>query len=165
MKKLIFIFLVLSLLIASFFSLFSFNKIAGMSMEPSIKTGSNVIFFKWNRNPQRGDIVLYAPKDQNKSDDPRAISFDYIGRVVGLPTESVRVENGNLYLDNNVEKYRVEEEYLSPGTMTMIGGESEWHKIGEFEYFVLTDRRDDYISIPGRIVPRDNIKGVLLFRF
>ena len=44
--------------------------------------------------------------------------MDYLGRVVGLPTESVRIENGNLYIDNNIEKFRVEEEYLNPDTLT-----------------------------------------------
>lgn len=165
MKKLIFLFLLLSFLVALFFSFFSFNKIAGTAMEPSLKSGTNALFWKWGYNPKRGDIVLYTPKDQTKPDNPNVFMMDYIGRVVGLPTESVRIENGNLYIDNNVEKYRVEEEYLSPDTKTKAYEEGKWFKIGEFEYLILTDKRKNIINIPLRITHRDNIKGTLLYKF
>lgn len=134
-------------------------------MEPSLKNGSYVVFWRWGRNPKRGDIVLYSPENLQKPSDPNIFIMDYVGRVVGLPTESVRIENGNLYIDNNVEKYRVEEEYLSPGTRTKAFEEGKWLKIGEFQYLILTDKRDNAISVPSKIIHRDNIKGILLLKF
>lgn len=165
MKKLLFLFLLLSFLGLLFFSLFEINRVSGDAMEPAIKSKQTVIFRKFGiHNPKRGDIVLYQPKYQETSKTSGTYSMDYIGRVVGLPTESVRVENSNLYLDNNVEKLRVEEEYLSPSTKTIAREEGEWFKIGEFEYFILTDKREKDFSIPWRFIHRNNIKGILFIK-
>lgn len=165
MKKLLFIFLFLSFLGLLFFSLFEINSISGNAMEPGLKSKQIVIFRKFGaHNPKRGDIVLYKPKSQKLPETPNVHLMDYVGRVVGLPTESVRVENGNLYLDNNVEKFRVEEEYLAPDTKTTAREEKEWFKIGEFEYFILTDKRESVFSIPRRFVHQNDIKGILFLK-
>jgi len=165
MKKLIQLFLFLSFLIFLFFSLFSFNEITGIAMEPSFKNGTNALFWKWAHNPKRGDIVLYTTKHQIKPDNPNVVIIDYIGRVVGLPTESVRIEKGNLYIDNNIAQYRIEEKYLIPDTKTKAFEEGKWFQIGESEYLILTDKRESIINIPLSILHKDNIKGTLLYTF
>ena len=165
MKKLLAVFLCLSFLGLLFFSLFQINSVAGDAMSPALKSRQTLLFWKLGTsNLKRGDIVLYKPKTQ-KSDNPNVYEMDYLGRVVGLPTESVRVENGNLYIDNNIEKFRVEEEYLNSGTITKAYEEGKWTKIGEFEYMILTDKRENTISIPSRLIHRNDIKGVLIWKF
>ena len=156
MKKIFFVFLLLTFLGLLLFSLFEVNRVSGSAMEPTLKSGQLVIFRKFGvHNPQRGDIVLYKNKDQQ----------DFIGRVIALPTESVRIENGNLYLDNNPGQYQVKEEYLASGTQTVAYEEGKWTKIGEFEYLVLMDKRQNVISVPARLINRNNINGVLFLKF
>jgi len=156
MKKVFFIFLFLTFLGLLSFSLFNISAVVGSAMEPTIKSGQTVIFRKFGaNNPRRGDMVLYQGQNQ----------MDNIGRVVGLPTESVRIENGNLYLDNNAGQYRVEEEYLAPNTKTSASEEGQWVKIGEFQYLILTDKRENSISISSRFVNRNDIKGILFLKF
>lgn len=164
MKKLIFLFLFLSFLGLLFFSLFQINSVAGDAMSPALKSRQTLLFWKLGiNNLKRGDIVLYKLKNQNNN--PNAFEMDYLGRIVGLPTESIRIENGNLYIDNNVEKFRVEEEYLSPGTSTKAYEKGKWFKIGEFEYMILTDKRENTISIPSRLIHGNDIRGVLIWKF
>lgn len=161
MKRLFFIFILLTFLGLILFSLFQINSVGGSFMEPSLKSGQTLIFRKLGaNNPKRGDVVLYRPKSSSTTN----YDMDYIGRVVGLPTESVRIENGNLYIDNNVTKYKVSEEYLLADTKTIGQEEGKWTKIGEFEYLILTDDRSKSISIPNRLVHRDSIIGILFWK-
>ncbi|MDO8341472.1 MAG: signal peptidase I [Candidatus Woesebacteria bacterium] len=162
MKKLLAVFLGLSLLGLLFFSLFQINSVSGDAMSPTLKSRQNLLFWKYGTgNLKRGDIVLYRPKDKNGTQS----DMDWVSRIVGLPTESIRIENGNLYIDNNVEKLKVEEEYLGSGTATKAYEEGKWMKIGEFEYMILADKRENTISIPSRMINKNDIKGVLVWKF
>lgn len=134
-------------------------------MEPAFKNGANIIvrkYFLGSPNPKRSAVVLYK-KDQNGGSD-------YIGRVIALPKESFRFYKGNLYIDDNVEKYRVDEEYLPKGTKTYInegdGDSPDWQNVGAFSYLILPDKRSDKtININEQIIHRDNIKGVVISKF
>jgi signal peptidase I len=159
MKKLIFVLVGLSFFGALFFSFFSLSKITGQAMEPTLKNGTNVLFRRWGNNLKRGDVVLYRKSYGNGA------AVDYVGRIVGLPQESARIENGFLYIGNNKDQYRVEEEYLATNTKTNSYQEGEWFKIGQFEYLVLTDKRDNKISLPTMMVHKSNIKGTLIYKF
>ncbi len=160
MKKIAIIILLLFFLLVFINFFFEVSSIVGVNMEPTIRHGQTVIFKKYflsAATPKRGDIVLYYPQNTK---------IKYVGRVIGLPTESIRIENGNLYLDNNVRRYRVEEEYLSQGERTTAYQEGEWFKIGEFEYSIVGDKRDDKpINIQTSPIHRDNIKGKLFIKF
>lgn len=146
--------IILFLVFLSFF--FNLHQVAGDSMEPAVKNRQTVVVWRYfldGAHPRRGDIVFYKKDDQL-----------YIGRVVGLPTESIRVQNGNLYLDNNVKQYQVEEEYLPKGTQTHAAVEGQWFKVGEFEYFVTSDKRGErVIDIEKSVIHRNNLVGKLLF--
>lgn len=132
----------------------------GEDMEPTILLGQIVIFKKyfWGAaNPRRGDIVLYRRKD---------VDTDSIGRVVGLPSESIRIENSNLYLDENNNKYKVFEEYLPSGTETRAFQEGEWIKIPEFNFLIIGDQRSDRkINIIDSFVHRDSLRGFSFSNF
>ncbi len=155
MKKLLFIFIFLTFFALVLFSLFDINRVAGVYMEPTIKSGQIVVFRKFGlNNIQRGDIVLYNAQSQN----------DYIRRIVGLPTESVRVENGNLYLDNNAGQYKVIEDYLSQDSKTYATDEDEWVKIGEFQYLGLPDNRSNKVTLTSDFINKNDIKGILFMK-
>src|SRR3989344_5962090 len=158
MKKFIF-YLVTPIFLLLFVSFFiQFNKIFGASMEPTINNRKTVFVLKYfpaMPNPSRGEIVIYKRGDE--------IS---IGRVVGLPKESIRIQNGNLYLDDNSKVYRVEEEYLAKGTQTRAIDEGHWVKLGLYQYFVTGDNRSEKaISIYEGIVSRNDLIGKVLFSF
>lgn len=129
-------------------------------MEPTLQNGQVVIFRKFflvTPNPRRGDIVLYYPQEG---------VMEFVGRVVALPSESIGIENGNLYLDDNNGQYRVEEEYLPYDTKTTAYQEGRWFKLGRFEYFIVGDKRDDQpINIQSSFIHRDNIKAKLFLSF
>lgn len=131
-------------------------------MEPKVKNGTNALFLKnsfFGQNFNRGNIVLYKKTDGS----------DYIGRIVALPKESVRFDKGNLYIDNNVQKYKVEEEYLAPDSKTYDntedGNSLDWRSVGEFNYFILPDKRNGRFNIEDHLINKSNIKGVLIYQF
>lgn len=89
----------------------------------------------------------------------------YIGRVVGMPGESTRIQNGNIYIDNGKEKYRIEEQYVSAIGVTKATQESQWFPIGQNEYFIAPDKRaENMIDIQNKIIPKANIKGILFLK-
>lgn len=160
MKKIgvIVLLVIFILILVSFF--FEIRRITSQNMEPALKHGQIVVvkkYFLGPVKPNRGEIVFYHLKNSD---------FPHVGRVIGFPSESIRIENDHLYLDNNIKQYRVEEEYLSPETKTTAYQEREWFKIGEFEYFIAGDNREDTpINIPANFIHRNNIKGKLFIKF
>ncbi|MCC3359398.1 signal peptidase I [Bacillus sp. REN16] len=53
-----------------------------------------------NYNPlERGDIIYYQMIESEVKNNP-AIPENYLGRIVGLPGETVVIQNGQVYIDN-----------------------------------------------------------------
>lgn len=69
--------------------------VEGISMEPNFSTGQFLIVdkltYRFFSEPQRGDIIVF--------DYPGNTSDDYVKRIVGLPGETIRIENGLVYVD------------------------------------------------------------------
>lgn len=137
---------------------FSLSRITGKSMEPTFASGKTVLLKKYLLNtpdPRRSEVVIY-----NRG------GMDFIGRVIGMPKESVRIENGNIYIDDNVNKYKMDEEYISVPGSTKSDSDKKWMKLGEFDYFIIGDNRSNYfIKFQEDIINRSDIKGALLFSF
>jgi len=107
------------------------------------------------RDPQRGEVVVFKY--------PNDISQRYIKRIIGLPGETVAVENGKVEIFNKEgDKVLNESEYLSsyvftPGSVRVT--------LGENEYFVLGDNRPS--SSDSRrwgTLPREDIIGRVFLR-
>jgi len=119
--------LVIFLLVRAGFQNF---RIEGQSMETNLHDGQFLIVNKlvyYIHPPQRGDVVVFhSPQNPRK---------DFIKRVVALPGEEVELVDGEVYVDG----VRLYETYIANQ-----GGRS-WgpEVIGEFEYFVLGDNRDN----------------------
>ena len=125
-------------------------KIDGSSMEPSLQNGEFVIVSKLNYRfgePERGDVVVF--------DFPRNITQEYIKRVIGLPGETVQIEDGVVSIDGQPlqEPYQFEPPSYQ-GT---------W-EVPEGTLFVLGDNRNNSSdSHTWGMVPLENVIGEALF--
>lgn len=81
------------------------------SMEPTLEVDDRVFVDKsayLEKQPKRGDIILYSlPVNQGKAlfltED-----LDSIHRIIGLPGETIAIEDGHVVIDNQV----IKEDYL-----------------------------------------------------
>ncbi|CFW97132.1 Peptidase S26A, signal peptidase I [Syntrophomonas zehnderi OL-4] len=67
------------------------------SMLPTLQLQDRVMVNKFIyhfKEPQRGDIVVFAPPEVLNSKD------DYIKRVIGLPGDTVEMKNNQVYINN-----------------------------------------------------------------
>ncbi|MFV1948389.1 MAG: signal peptidase I [Anaerolineales bacterium] len=124
-------------------------KIDGSSMEPNLHHGEFVIVSKINYRigePERGDVVVF--------DFPRNITQEYIKRIVGLPGEQIRIEDGNVYVNGLLltEPYLMKDPHY----------EGEW-VVPENALFVLGDNRNNSSdSHNWGMVPMENVIGEAL---
>jgi len=84
-------------------------------------------------DPQRGEVIVF--------DSPGNLSHQkYIKRIIGLPGETIRIEDGKVYVlfENNTLYPLDESDYLPEGVITP--GELEV-ELGHGQYFVLGDNR------------------------
>ena len=81
--------------------------IPSSSMVPTIQIGDRVVLNKLaylgDAEPQRGDIVVFKPNASTGSE------FDMIKRVIGLPGDTVEINNGYVYINGEP----LEEDYLA----------------------------------------------------
>lgn len=128
----------------------------GDSMQPMLHDGDMLIVQKIAyHHPKRFDIVVFD------SLDGRGTLF--IKRIIGLPGETVQIQDGVITIDGEV----LEEDYgLEP--MRDAGIAAESISLGEEEYFVLGDNRNnsgDSRSASVGAVKQEQIEGKALFRF
>ncbi|MBU4285123.1 signal peptidase I [Patescibacteria group bacterium] len=101
----------------------------GASMEPNFQDGDYLIVDEISYRfdaPERGDVVIFRyPLDPSQF---------FIKRVIGLPGESIKVEDGKIFING---KALDESEYLED--IDTVG--SVEIKLAEDEYFVLGDNR------------------------
>jgi signal peptidase I len=96
--------------------------------------------------PERGDIIVFAlPTDQSQ---------DLIKRVIGLPGETIRIEDGKVTVNGNI----LEEPYISQSPVY----NGQW-AVGEDQLFVLGDNRNNSKdSHQWGLLPRENVIGKAL---
>ena len=105
----------------------------GDSMNVTLEDGDNLIVDKLSyrfSNPDRYDIIVFPYQYQEKT--------YYIKRIIGMPGETVQIIDGMVYIDGEMldESYGTE-------VMQYAGVESEPIELGEDEYFVLGDNRNN----------------------
>ena len=118
-------------------------------MEPNLHHGEFVIVSKVNYKlgePERGDVVVF--------DFPRNITQEYIKRIIGLPGEEIRINNGRVYVNG--------EELTEPYLQMDPRYEGEW-LVQDNELFVLGDNRNNSSdSHNWGMVPMENVVGEAL---
>ncbi|MFV0528605.1 MAG: signal peptidase I [Lachnospiraceae bacterium] len=125
------------------------------SMEPTLTTGENYFINKAGYklgSPKRGELIVF----KTTSDADASL---YIKRVIGLPGETVQIENGQIRIDGSLYK-----EGQDFPTINYAGLAETPIVLGKDEYFVLGDNRNNsedsrYPDIGN--VKRENIVGKL----
>ena len=105
----------------------------GDSMNATLQDGDNLIVDKLSyrfSEPERFDIVVFPYQYQEKT--------YYIKRIIGMPGEIVQIVDGMVYIDGEM----LEESYGTE-TMQYAGVAGEAIELGEDEYFVLGDNRNN----------------------
>lgn len=126
----------------------------GASMQPNFYTDERVIVDRVSMlfsGPSRGDvIVLDSPHDGDL----------LLKRVIGLPGETVSIENGHVYINGDV----LDEDYITD-FCTYRSCSGVW-ELGSDEYFVLGDNRSHSLdSHSFGPVLRDSIRGIVRVRY
>ena len=125
---------------------------SGSSMESTLSHGDNLIVDKITyrfASPKRYDIIVFPFRYKENT--------YYIKRIIGLPGETIQIQDGVIYINDEVltESYGRE-------VMKSSGLAEEPIVLGEDEYFVLGDNRND--STDSRdpnvgVIHRDEIIG------
>lgn len=151
--------LMLSVLIAVLVILFLYRpvKVEGTSMMPSLFDQERLFINQFTYKFKLGDIkrgdtvVFWFPEDTTKS---------YIKRVIGLPGDTVEVNDGYVVINNK----KLEESYVPPE----YRDDRSYSKriVPPDEYFVLGDHRvSSNDSRAWGFVPRNYIYGKAVFVF
>lgn len=120
--------------------------VEGSSMEPALSDGDNLIVDKLSYRfgePERFDIIVFPYEEAEET--------YFIKRVIGLPGETVQIgEDGTIFVDGEKLSESYGREIIdSPGMA------AEPIELGEDEYFVLGDNRNDSMD------SRDGSVGVI----
>jgi len=140
-------------------------KVEMTSMDPTFKPKDCIMVDKLTyrfRDPHRGEVVIvWPPKDRVSSKNP------YIKRVIGLPGETVKIEDGQVYIKTkDGSEFRLLSEELPGVSVTPeCRNDGQW-EIQKGQYFVLGDNRDESSdsSVWGT-VPRKNFIGKTWLRY
>ncbi len=109
------------------------TEVSGDSMNATLEDGDNLIIYKLGyrlSDPERFDIIVFPFKHEEDT--------YYIKRIIGLPGETVQIQDGLIYIDGEV----LEESYGN-AVMTWEGIAENLITLGEDEYFVLGDNRNN----------------------
>lgn len=138
------------------------HKVDGSSMFPTFHSGDYIITNKIGYRfspPERGDvIVLISPQDNTK---------DFIKRVIGLPNEKVKIQDGHVYINGKI----LNEPYIDPSERTYQEAflrEGEDVTIPPGDYVVIGDNRSPGGSSDSRewgFVPKEKIIGRVFLRY
>ena len=134
------------------------TSVVGDSMEPGLVNGQEILI---NRviyrlsSPKRGDVIVFLPNGNQNS-------HYYVKRVIGLPGETIHIQDGSVYVDGvMLEEDETVDKIIDAG----IAQNELTLELDEF--FVLGDNRNSSEdSRSGNIgaVKKDNIIGKAWFR-
>ena len=110
--------LLLAIVLCVRFYVFQFFRVSGPSMCPTLnqldqecESGKgefifvNQFLYHFIKDPQRGEVVVFRPPTEKTY---------YVKRVIGVPGDTITIEDGKVYLANaRIEKMELPETYLS----------------------------------------------------
>ncbi|MEO1427920.1 MAG: signal peptidase I [Cyanobacteria bacterium J06633_8] len=130
------------------------------SMLPTLHTGDRLVVEKLSYKfdlPKFGDIIVFQPPPELQR---RGYSQDqaFIKRVIGTPGDTLKIDDGKVYLNGNI----LQEDYIKEPPLQGL----PLVKIPQNQYFMMGDNRND--SNDSRywgFLPKPNIIGRAIFRF
>ncbi|MCM1179611.1 MAG: signal peptidase I [Clostridium sp.] len=138
------------------------TEVSGDSMNDTLQDTDNLWVSKisyYLHDPERFDIVVFPHSEEDGT------PVYYIKRIIGMPGEKVRIdEDGNIYINDEILDEDYGKETIIP---SMIGRASRNVVLGNDEYFVMGDNRND--SKDSRFaevgnITRDDLEGKAVFR-
>ena len=130
--------------------------VSGASMDPTFHNGQYLIIHELSyrlNEPKRGDVVVFRyPKDPTQF---------FIKRIIGLPNETVAIQDRSVLITKNGEAETLQEPYVK----NLGNGSNLTLALGPEEYFVMGDNRPE--SSDSRIwgaLPREDIVGRVILR-
>lgn len=109
-------------------------EMVGKSMETTLQNEDKILINKLSYRfgkPKRFDVIVYEQSGKEHS-------YYTIRRVIGLPGEKVKIEDGKVYIDGKKIKEKVDVEKIENGGLAL-----EEIQLDENEYFVLGDNRNE----------------------
>ena len=144
-----FITIVIIIIILKIF-VFNFILVKGDSMNPKYKNNDFMFLNKiiYSFKPiRRGEVIVLKYRNN-----------DLIKRVIGLPNDKIKVENGKLYINNK----EVKENYINSYTASYDFDEIN---LKDNEYFLMGDNRYNYYDSRNfGTITKNNIIGRVEFR-
>ena len=134
------------------------------SMEQTIMTGDRIIAFRLSyvlSDPQRHDIIILPDPDNPRGDL-------YIKRIVGMPGETLYIENGSVYVQRpEADTFeRIYEGFLNPNDLPRCNFGPI--TVPENAFFVMGDNRNNSLDSrhwTNQFVYENNILGRAIFRY
>jgi len=104
--------------------------VIGSSMKPSFEPGQRLLVSKISYRtgePQRGDVIVFRPPNNDNT--------DYIKRIIGLPGDTVKVDDMTVYVNG----VALDEPYINSAPQYYV----RVKEVPEDSYFVLGDNRNN----------------------
>ncbi len=104
------------------------------SMENTIMPGDRLVGNRlayWRNDPERGDVIIFHYPDNEEE--------LFVKRVIGLPGETVKIEEGKIYIDDS-------EQAMPEGYLKEVWTEETGpylFEVPDDSYLVLGDNRND----------------------
>lgn len=136
-------------LLIVFFLIIGVSRVDGDSMLPTLIDGQTLVYFRLDRNFERGDIVgVNMPNGDH-----------YVKRVIGIPGDVVDIRDGEVFLNGEL----LNEPYIQGRTYPTSNIVAYPIRVTEKKVFVLGDNREHSIdsraiglvstvAIPGKIL-------------
>lgn len=143
------------------------HQIRGDSMIPNFHNGEYLLTEMVSHNIlkkdlQRGEVVVFRSPEQP--------NIDFIKRVIGLPGEKIKLQNGKVFIINEAhpEGFLLGEDYLEEGTITEGRRTIQEGIVFEIDdgYIVMGDNRGrSSDSREWGVIERENIIGRVWLRY
>lgn len=132
------------------FFLFSPFIVRGASMEPTFSDTDYLIVEKVTSEFKRGDVIVINRDGTN-----------FLKRIIGLPGETIKINQGNVYIIKNNQTYLLSEDFIKE----KVKENMQKAIIREDEFFVMGDNRNNsFDSRRWGAITKDQVSGVVLLR-
>ena len=108
-------------------------RVSGSSMEPTLHDRQHLLIEKISykyKDVKRFDVIVFRPYADNKD-------LFYIKRVIGLPGETIKIENNTIYINDKVLKDPYNGDAYIDAKLA-----KDTIMLGPEDYFVLGDNRE-----------------------